>query len=625
MSNVSTAIDSTKNYFKKSGAKSPGDLLQLLRFPFWKAAEVAKAGEVFQITVLNSQKVTGVTTIVLPRQLQDQLSKFSGCRDIRRTPTCSTSKFRTVDGSCNNINNPLWGASTTPFKRLLKPYYENGFNSPIGWRYPHRIPSARLVSRELLSSVNITDDPLFTHMLMQWGQFMDHDMDLTPASQTNVGYGTTISCNNTCANQHPCFPIQIPAGDRRIRNKKCLTFIRSSAACNVGPREQINDLTSYIDASNVYGSSKNFSDALRDLTGKKGLLKTGSTGPSGKPFLPFNTDPNITLECGESESGSKQSCFLAGDIRANEQLGLSALHTIWMREHNRIAESLANLNPHWNGERIYQESRKIVGAELQHITFTEWLPKILGPQGMNRIGTYQKYDLNVDASIVNAFATAAFRFGHSIIQPELQRLDQSFQPIRQGNIPLHKAFFAPSRLINEGGIDPVLRGLFGSPTKYNGDTRRPMNTELTERLFEVANSIAMDLGALNIQRGRDHGLPGYNRWRSFCNLPMAYAFDDLANEIKRPEVRAKLQQLYSMPNYTDLFSGGLVEDPLPGSRLGPVFNCIISEQFKRLRSGDRFWYENPGQFTQQQLQELKKVCNIYITLFYLFLSSKSRL
>ena len=556
--------------------------------------------------------------VTLSNTARAMLSTYSGCKRQRRSIKCKPSKFRTADGSCNNINKPLWGTAVTSFNRLLPPVYENGFNTPVGWGNSGTLPSARLVSRRLLSSQTITEDFVYTHMLMQWGQFLDHDLDLTPSSPSNIGYGNSMSCKDTCINQHPCFPIQIPPGDPRIHKQKCMEFTRSSAACSDGPREQINDITSYIDGSNVYGSSSKVSKALRDLDGNKGLLKTGLKAPSGKPLLPFNKDPSISIECGENESGVKTPCFFAGDRRANEQLGLLSMHTLWMREHNRIAKSLGVLNPHWDGERIYQEARKIVGAEMQHITFKEWLPKVLGPKGMKRIGRHRGYDSNVDASIVNVFATAAFRFGHSIIHPILQRLDESFVPIKQGNLPLHKAFFAPHRLVEEDGIDPLLRGLFGSPAKFNGDTTKPMNSEVTERLFELVRSVALDLGALNIQRGRDHGLPGYNRWREYCNLPRAKTFDDLRWEIKNPAVRAKLKELYSSPDYIDLFPGGLVEDPLPGSRIGPVFNCIISEQFKRLRSGDRYWYVNRGQFKKEQLAELEKVCFLVVSFLFHF-------
>ena len=634
-SEVERAIEQTRSKLKNFQPRTSSDLLALFRFPSPAAIEIAKSAEIFEIALEFIQKQvdfrglvfsgthkaanTHFNALVSPEQVS-LLANLSGCKAHQRPANCSDLcfhlKFRTYDGSCNNFNHPMWGAALTPFGRLLSPIYENGFNTPVGWNTSRGIPSSRLVSRQLMSTKNVTDDTEFTHMVMQWGQFLDHDIDFTATSPSTTRFNDGIPCKDTCENQHPCFPIQIPAGDPRIRRHKCMEFTRSSAVCGSGstsvffnaimPRQQINQITSYIDASNVYGSSDHDAKDLRDLEGGKGLLKTGLLSSPGKYFLPFNKDTPI--DCQVNKSESSVPCFLTGDHRANEQLGLSAIHTLWMREHNRIAKALGELNPDWDGERIYQEARKIVGAEMQHITFNEWLPKIMGPEGMKRVGAYERYDPNIDASIFNAFATAAFRFGHSLIQPILARLNESFLPIEHGNIPLHKAFFSPYRLIQEGGIDPLLRGLFGTPAKSRFDTGELMNSELTERLFEMAHTVALDLAALNIQRGRDHGLPGYNAWREYCNMSAAATFEELATEIQRQDVRAKLREIYSHPNDIDLFVGLMIEEPLAGSRIGPLLACLLSVQFRRLRSGDRFWYENPGVFKPEQLTQIKQVC-----------------
>ena len=85
------------------------------------------------------------------------------------------------------------------------------------------------------------------------------------------------------------------------------------------------------------------------------------------------------------------------------------MHTIWFRQHNLIATKLRDLNPHWEGDKIYEESRKIVGAQMQHITFKHWLPLILGKKGMDMLGDYRHYDPSIDATISNIFASSAFR------------------------------------------------------------------------------------------------------------------------------------------------------------------------------------------------------------------------
>lgn len=612
ISSVDRALKATiSKLFHGSQPRSPSDLLALFRFPSPEAQQIARAAEVFERTIyLVHQHVASLEMVNVSQRKQrsffdllspsyiSMIANLSGCHVHRQKDNCSDLcyhlKYRSSDGTCNNLQHPMWGASLTPFKRILSPIYENGFNAPIGWSNSSSRPSARLVSTKLISSPNVTKDDEYTHMLMQWGQFLDHDMDFTVTSLSFSRFSDGTDCTSTCENNNPCFPIQIPEGDPRIKKHRCMQFTRSSPVCGTGTtsvffrtvnhREQMNQITSFIDGSNIYGSSEEESRNLRNLR-SRGLLKTSSAiDENGKPLLPFNRDTPI--ECLQPHD-SPVPCFLAGDFRANEQLGLLSMHTLWMREHNRIAKELARFNPHWSGDKIFQEARKIVGAQLQHITVTEWLPKIIGPKGMKLYGKYNGYDPNADPSIINAFATAAFRFGHGLINPIIFRLNSTFKPIKEGNIPLHKAFFSPYKIVHEGGIDPVLRGLFGRAAKSRDDKHQLLNTELTERLFEMAHNVALDLGALNIQRGRDHALPGYNSWRGFCNLSIAETFEDLKNEIKQPEIRKKLKAMYKDPANIDLWVAGLLEDFEPESRIGKTFTCILVEQFKRLRAGDR--------------------------------------
>ena len=426
-----------------------------------------------------------------------------------------------------------------------------------GWNttktyYGHVKPSARLVSTSVMSAKNITHDERYTHMLMQWGQFVDHDLDFTPMAVGNARFSDGRFCNESCEYEAPCFPIKIPENDPRIHRYQCMGFTRSSAICasgttsvffnSIASREQLNEITSYMDASNIYGSSEEDAQDLRDLSTERGLLKTGELSQANTFFLPPNVDKPV--DCQMDPNNAHIPCFLAGDHRSNEQLGLLSMHTIWMREHNRIATALLRLNPHWDGNMLYHEARKIVGAQMQYITFNAWVPKILGPAGMELLGEYKGYNPNLPSSILNVFATAAFRFGHSLINPVIYRLNATMQPIPEGNLNLHQAFFAPFRLVEEGGVDPILRGLFGVGAKKLVPGEGILNTELTERLFMLAHALALDLAAINIQRGRDHGLPPYNEWRRLCNLTYAESFSDLDGQIRDPALRQKLQDLY---------------------------------------------------------------------------------
>ena len=239
---VNRAITRTvQRLYEPSLPRSPHDLLALFRFPSRKAIEIATAAEVFETTIqlihenvekakmLNISEITyNYYDLVSPSYLE-MIANLSGCIQHRRKVNCSKNlcfhkQYRSIDGTCNNLGNPMWGASLTAFRRLLKPVYENGFNTPMGWKNKEILPSARLVSTQLISTGSNTPDEVFTHMLMQWGQFVDHDLDFTVASPSSERFADGEDCTNTCENQSPCFPIPIPPDDKRIKRHQCMTF-----------------------------------------------------------------------------------------------------------------------------------------------------------------------------------------------------------------------------------------------------------------------------------------------------------------------------------------------------------------------------------------------------------------
>lgn len=630
---IDQAISRTiQELFHNNNTHDIYQLFRIARFPNAPARDLARAAEIYERTLdkvkefiesglkVNSTESFNYHYVLSPQHLE-VIARLSGCVAHREDKDCSDmcfhNKYRNFDGSCNNFANPTWGASLTGFRRILYPIYENGFSHPVGWNKNMKyngfsLPSARLVSTEIISTNDITEDYKITHMVMQWGQWLDHDLDhaLPPVS---VQSWDGVDCKKTCAYEAPCFPIDVPANDPRITNRRCIDFLRTSSICGSGmtsvlfgtlqPREQINQLTSFIDASQVYGFENLVAQDLRDLTNDNGLLRVGATFPNRKPLLP--TVGINGMDCRLNLEESNRNCFVAGDIRANEQVGLAAMHTIWMREHNRIASSLKALNPFWDGDKVYQEARKIVGAEMQMITYEHWLPIVLGPNVTRDLGRYKGYNPQLNPSISNVFATAALRFGHTLINPVLQRFDENFDPIPEGNLTLRNAFFAPWRLVDEGGVDPLMRGMFMTPAKLKTSTQN-LNSELTEQLFYHAHAVALDLAAINIQRGRDHGLAPYTKWRKVCKMSDVDTFDDLANEISNPEIRERLKELYGSVHNIDVFVGGILEDQVEGGKVGPLFRCLLLEQLKRLKDGDRFWYENPTTFKPDQLREVKK-------------------
>ena len=311
-------------------------------------------------------------------------------------------------------------------------------------------------------------------------------------------------------------------------------------------------------------------------------------------LLPLDTSQNVPVQLCEDFGG----CFIAGDARSNEQQALASFHALFLREHNRIARRLKIINNHWDGERVYQETRRIMGAVFQKITFCDYLPLILGPMS----GRYRGYNKNINPGISNSFATAAYRFGHSQIRPEFELLDNNFEPIAPA-INLRFMFFN-NTFIQKRGIEPLLFGLIAN---FSETVDRTLSSGIINDLFQRPNSPGQNLAALNIHRARDHGLRGYNEFRKFCGLSSATTFEDTKNEIKDPENRDILRRLYNdNPNLAELWVAGLAETPVPGGSVGPTFKCIIADQFRRARDGDRFFYRRKNVFRRNQVYQIQK-------------------
>jgi Animal haem peroxidase len=463
-------------------------------------------------------------------------------------------EFRTIDGSGNNLTNLLWGAAATDMMRMMSTDY------PIAsGEIPARAdgPSARAVSNAIHANPGDLPNPNnVSDYLWQWGQFLDHDIDETPAGDV-------------------AFDIEVPAGDPWFDPFNTGTVVigmhRSAFEMDGdGERQQLNNITSFIDASNVYGSEDARAAALRANDG------TGKLATSEGNLLPFNTDgfPN-------APTGLDPTMFFAGDVRANEQAGLTAMHTLFVREHNYWAEQFAVQFPDADGDELFERARAVVAAEMQAITFNEFLPVLLGDGVM---GAYSGYNATKEPMISNMFASAAYRVGHTMLSPTIRRLEATDLAPANGDLPLQNAFFAPS-ITSDNGIDGILRGLASQPAQTI-DTY--VVDDVRNFLFGPPGAGGFDLASLNIQRGRDHGLADYNAVRVWFG---GDAITDLSEISDDPAVDAGLASVYSSVDEVDPWVGLLAEPAVAGSQVGQTLQAILVDQFDRLRVGDRFWYE----------------------------------
>ncbi|XP_048087442.1 eosinophil peroxidase-like isoform X1 [Alosa alosa] len=624
----------------RRGATNPSDLLRLVKQPSRDARSAVRSADYLEYTLhlLNERhhihKRSLNATDLISRQELNTIARLTGCAARVREPKCKNipdlDQYRTATSVCNNRNFPRRGSAATPFARWLPAEYQDGISLPQGWdpkdrRNGAQLPLVRLVSNRILRTRNqdVVSDSLYTHLITIFGQWTDHDLTFTPHSPSIRSFNGGINCDESCERTEPCFPIDVPRNDPRFgrRSDECIPFFRSAPACGTGDnghifgdatvREQLNTLTAFLDVGQVYGSDEKLAGDLRNLTANSGLLEVNDEfTDNGRELLPFSRVKDLCRNR-KAITGDRKAkevpCFLAGDERVDENIGLASMHTMMMREHNRLARALARLNPHWSGETIFQEARKIMGGYFQVITFRDYLLHIIGPDILNgpQLGQYPGYDENVDPSIANVFATAAYRFAHLAIQPFMFRLNETYEEHPQWpSVLFHNNFFTPWRLVFEGGIDPVIRGLVGRQAKLNTQDTM-MHDELRERLFEFLGHVALDLAALNMQRGRDHGLPGYNSWRGFCGLSQPSTLDELAVVMNNAELASDLLDLYGTVDNIDVWLGGVAEPFVDGGRVGPLFACIIARQFQKIRQGDRLWWENDGVFTEAQRKSLR--------------------
>ncbi|XP_066254166.1 peroxidase-like [Euwallacea similis] len=527
---------------------------------------------------------------------------------------CSQSRYRSYDGSCNNLGNPGLGTPQTRYNRLLPAKYGDGISTPTEAKSGNPLPSARTVSVSIYPHVPL-EDPIWTLNAMQYGQIITHDMSLIVGTTQTQPHSTRCCSDDgqllELANSpEHCFPIVVPANDPNYsqQNIRCMNFVRTitdrDRRCVGGyqPAEQLTAVNHYLDLSIVYGNDDITNQQVRSFQG--GKLTTERR--NNQEWLPRNL--NVTGTC--TVLDFSEPCYMAGDIRVNQNPQLTVLQTLLLREHNRICDNLAKINPHWDDETIFQEARKINIGQHQQISYYEWLPIFIGLENSlkNKIiwrtkGYVDDYDASVNPTVLNEHATAAFRYFHTLIAGQLDLVSEKRNSY--GNVRLSDWFNRPAILEQGNSFDELTRGL-GTQPQLAADPYH--DTEITLNwLRQPGQPLGQDLKAICIQRNRDHGLASYNDYRHFCGLPKARSFQDFLDVISTDNV-ARLASLYEHPDDVDLTVGGSLESIVPGTLTGPTFLCILTEQFFRTRVGDRFWFENSGDlgFTLPQLKEIRK-------------------
>ncbi len=562
----------------------------------------------------------------------------------------TASPTRTLDGRGNNVRHPTWGEAGARYLRIAVPAYADGIGRMVTG------PPARFISNRIFNDVgqNLFSENDVTQWGWVWGQFLDHDFGLRDERVIEIQ------------------PIGFSAADplESFRNDfNAIDFWRTPPAPDTGvttPRQYVNRLSSYIDASNVYGITAKRLDWLR--VGKVDGLPADNSPKLllTKGYLPrvdARGDPKNApaTDLFGALVATPQNAIVAGDTRANGNVGLTAVHTLFAREHNRIVRLLPS---RLSAEQRFQIARRVVGAEEQYITYTQFLPAL----GVS-LHPYRGYNRATNGTLSNEFAEVGFR-AHSMINGDLHVTERagrwsalqlaafasggidvaSHDGLVTLDIPLVVALGNPT-LLERVGVGPVSQAL-ASEREYSNDEQ--IDDALRSVLFRVPKpgvtdpracelpvldprcfTGVQDLGAVDVERARDHGIPTYNALRqayglapqasfaeitgesndpadaSLLNTPAGLAFVELRDRngnsiplgspsaqqdavtgVRRTTLAARLQAVYGDVSKLDAFVGMMCERHVHGTEFGDLQLAIWQRQFEALRDGDRFFYAN---------------------------------
>ncbi len=461
---------------------------------------------------------------------------------------------RSYDGSGNNLTESQWGAAETPLQRMAAAAYADGESALAG----KDRPNPRLVSNLIAEQRVLSEDQRgLSDMTWVWGQFLDHDIALVLPTEDEF------------------IPIMTEPNDKMA---PMIPMTRSRGTMKDNVREQINSVSAFIDGSNLYGSSEERALALRVKEG--GLLHTSASGR----LLPKNFEE---IEMENPHDRPITELFMAGDVRANENPALLAMHTLWLREHNRLADQLAQENPEWSDAQLYQRARRIVSAEMQAITYQEFLAALLGPFAPKVEDAV--YDPALNGTLFNEFSGALYRIGHTMVSAHIMRMRDDGSVPAEGGFVFKDSFFDPDVIENAETVDLVLKGVATKPMQQID----PFVVDaLRNFLFADQGAGGMDLIAINLQRGRDHGLPSYNDVREVFGLSRRESFESITSD---GALAKALEEAYGDTDKLDLWIAAMAEDHLMGASVGETVATVLARQFRHLRDGDRFFFmHDPG-------------------------------
>lgn len=567
----------------------------------------------FSITIFLIAQANGsaVAEIKMLKVSNSHSEKAPYCPNVDKSINChGTHYYRTYDGSCNNLNINWWGKTRTPYKRLLRPEYDNDYDairtksSMTNHNLPEPIELAYALPERAVNSKH-------SAVMIFLGQFVAHDL----TEQENA----EAECE--CNSGHPeCMTINIKrpsngpnrAGKQlwwnwwKTKDEKCLIMhrnddVRNVFDCNFKRREQYSKSTHWIDLDLIYGRDEEGSRELREF--RHGLLKTSRTPGSVKKCLPIR-DRQQCIQKDRKTTG----CYLTPDERDEEVGYLTCMHTMFLREHNDIAKHLYELNAHWTDEMLYQEARRLSIAIFQNMIYKDFLPWLIGDENMKRFDLYSKksgysykYNDHLYPNAINEFVAGGFRL-HNLISPDVMKADKNLCTlVKEG---LNKFFQNQYETFND--LDSICRGLLVAKTQ---DSHFQASTSINYQYLEdfEMKGDRSSLPAMNSQRGREHGFQSYTSYRYWALGEQVTSWEDLYDF--DAITISHLKQVYERPEDIDLWIGMIGENSRSDGMLGPTQSLIIAKQFHDIKYSDRFWFESgkdkDTRFTSYQLDQIR--------------------
>jgi len=476
------------------------------------------------------------------------------------------SMYYSIDGSKNNPDNPSWGQRKAPRVRYLPQasrYFDQiapntGGGIPVD-ETNFNLPSARRIMEDLFSQATPEVDKGTNHLMLEFGHFIVQD--IIGRTLMNATEPFPMPCDGEVTDVVFC-PVTGKSYSIPFDRSQHATFANTNV-----PRASLNGETAFMDMSNMYGNTLKVQTEVREFQG--GRVKLDEMG------LPPILD------------------------KYNSSPGVFAIYCVFLRYHNILAEEFEKANPTLTDEELFQMARHKTIAIYQSIAEEKYIPTLLG----FTLEPYVGYNASVDPSIDEFFAAASFRYAHSSFSGLVRLLDENFDPTGSDPLILRDVFRQPSpnnvpRVVRKhGGIEPFLRGLTVTNAKA-------VDASLVHDLnyFTEATSL------LDIQRGRDMGLPSYNDAREAFNLSRVESFEALVG-YDYQEVLVAVKELYSDDiEKLDAYVGALLEAKSVGAEMGPLFSQSIKNQFERLRDGDRLWYRN--RYTQDEWEQFPSLAEL---------------